>query len=250
MDDAPSFDVACPDDRRCDVLVLGLSTPGLASVTAVDYLVRHLEGEEIGHVSPEGFPSITPFEDGRPRNHTRIYDLPDSALTAVVGELFVPVRAGAAFADALLEWTDRAGVEEIVVPYGIPYPHGPDEHAVFSVATDAFRDRRSSVEDVPPLGGGLLDGVVGEVMARSVNGEAPPTGAFVTPVHLPGPDLEAALRLIDALEATYGVEVDEDDLRRRSAELREYYAALADRMNAADEDATADGQFPHDRSFM
>ncbi|WP_254768136.1 proteasome assembly chaperone family protein [Salinilacihabitans rarus] len=248
MSPQASFDVHCPDDRRCDVLVLGLSTPGLAGVTATDYLVRQFDCEEIGHLAPDGLPGVTPFANGTPRHHTRVYDVADSPLSLVVGELFVPVWAAASFVDSLLGWAERAGVDEIVVPYGVAYPHGPDEHGVFSVATPAYRDRRLDGTTIEGLRGGVLDGVVGEVMARSLAGDAPPAGALVTPIHPPGPDLDAALSLIDALEGVYGFDVDERDLREQSTELRRYYAALADRMAAIEEESGR--EYPEDRSYM
>lgn len=245
-----SFDVSCPVDAHCDALVVGMSTPGLAGVTAVDYLSRHLPCEEVGYVAPEEFPGVTPFANGEPRNHTRIYDVTDSPLALLVGELFVPVWAATAFVDSILEWADRADVSEIVIPYGLPYPHGPDEHEVFSVATAEFRDRRLADAEIEGLTGGILDGHVGDVMSRSLNGDAPPTGAFVTPAHPPAPDLEAALRLIEALESVYDFDVDEAALHEQLEELTHHYAAMADRMNSLRETPSEDRDFPEDRSFM
>lgn len=251
----PAFGVTSDDDYSCEVLVLGLSSPGLAGVTAADYLSRDRSCTEIGYVAPETLPSIAPFAEGVPRNHTRIYDVDETPLSLVVGELFVPVWAASSFVDALLEWAERATVEEIVVPYGVPFPHGPDEHAVFTVATEAYRERRFADdrdldERFPGLRGGVLDGPVGELVSRSLNGRAPPTGALVTPSHPPGPDLEAALRLIDALEAIYEIDVEEEELRRQSEELRDYYSRLADRMTSLEEGASRDRGYPEDRSYM
>ncbi|MCU4742078.1 PAC2 family protein [Halobacteria archaeon AArc-m2/3/4] len=250
MSTSPTFDVVAPDDYRCETLVLGLSNPGFAGVTATEYLSRHLACEEIGHVESGTIPAITPFVDGAPRNHTRIYDVRETPLALVVGELFVPVWAASSFVDALLEWTDRAGIDEIAVPYGVPYPHGPDEHDVFTVATESFHDRRLESHDGRGLRGGVLDGIVGDLIARSLNGDAPSTGAFVTPVHPPGPDLEAVLRLIDVFEAVYGIDVDEGELRRQSEELQQYFAALAERVDAIGEDSGRPRDYPIDRSYM
>ncbi len=247
MSTASTFDVTADRDPAADVLVVGLSSPGFAGVTATDYLTRHLESEEVGHVSPADFPTITPFAEGRPRNPTRIYDLEGTDMAAVVGEMFVPVPAASAFVDSLLSWVEEADISEVVVPYGIPFPHAPEEHDVFTVVTDAFRERRLDGGGFDGLRGGVLDGPVGELVGRSMNGAAPPAGALLTPVHPPGPDLEAALRLVDALEALYGVDVDEGELRRQSRELQEYYATLAERMQAVEEGSR---DYPEDRSYM
>jgi predicted ATP-grasp superfamily ATP-dependent carboligase len=52
-----------PDIEPGQTLLVGLSSVGLAGLTAVDYLVRHSDAEEIGHVSPDELPAITPIED-------------------------------------------------------------------------------------------------------------------------------------------------------------------------------------------
>lgn len=247
MSDPSSFDVTAEETPAADVLVVGLSSPGFAGVTATDYLTRHLPSSEIGYVSPTEFPTITPFAEGRPRNPTRIYDVEGTDLAAVVGELFVPVPVAAAFVDSLLAWVEEADIGEIVVPYGVPFPHGPEEHAVFTVATDEFGDRRLADSELGGLRGGVLDGPVGELVGRSMNGAAPPAGALVTPAHPPGPDLEAAIRLVNALEGLYRIDVDEGELRRQSQELQEYYTTLADRMESLEE---GNRDYPEDRSYM
>jgi uncharacterized protein len=43
-----------------------------------------------GHVAVGGLPTVTPFENGRPRRHAREFPRPDLDSTALVVELFVP----------------------------------------------------------------------------------------------------------------------------------------------------------------
>lgn len=249
----PSFNVNVTSDRAAgNTLVVGLAHLGMAGVTAVDYLVRHLDGADLGHVSPEGMPAIAPFEDGVPRHHSRLHTLDETGLTALVGELFVPVGAAGPYADALLSWADGADVEEVVVLHGVPFPHGPDEHEVFHVATPDYRERRLPEGTFRPLKGGFLDGVVGELVTRSLDDAAPETGVFITPTHPPGPDVDASLKLLDALESIYGFDVDETELRELGEQLRQYYEQLAARTASAAEDQSGLGShdYPEDRMFM
>jgi uncharacterized protein len=250
-----------PADSRFDVtseptsgptLVVGQAHLGMAGVTAADYLVRHLDARQVGRVEAADLPAVAPFEDGVPRHHSRLYALPDPGLTVLVGELFVPVGAARSYAEALLDWTEGRGIEEVVVLHGVPFPHGPDEHAVFGVATSTFRERRLPDDAVPPLRGGFLDGVAGELVTRSLDDAAPDAGVFVTPTHPPGPDVEAALRLLDALERLYGFEVDETELRALGEQLAQYYEQLSDRMSAlaAEEAPLGSHDFPEDRMYM
>ncbi len=64
MDTDPSFEVKVPpDDNLGNTLLVGLSQLGMAGLTAVDYLVRQLDSEKIGHIQPNDFPAIAPFQN-------------------------------------------------------------------------------------------------------------------------------------------------------------------------------------------
>lgn len=253
MASEPTFEVTAPRDRRPgSTLVLGLSMPGMAGLTAVDYLVRHLDAEQIGAVIPHGLPAITPFEAGEPRHATRLYDVAETSLSVLVGELFVPPVVARPFADALTDWARDTGVEEVALLHGVPFPHGEHEHAVYYVATPGYRDRHFEASALQPLAGGVLDGTAGELVSRGLDDNRLEAGVYVTPTHLPGPDVNAALLLIDALEDRYDFEVDEQELEQLSEQLRQYYTELADRMETL---AQADGSltardFTEDRMYM
>jgi uncharacterized protein len=225
-------------------VVAGFSAYGLAGLTAVDYLVDHLELEETGHVAVESLPSITPFEDGRPRHHSRFFSRPDLDLTVFVNELFLPTLVAEPFADALLEWTDDHDVAEVLVLSGIPYPHGPDEHDTFYVASDDYRERRLAGTDVPPMARGFLDGVNGAIMARGIE-SALRTAVFVTPVHAQVPDVPAAIRLIETFDRVYDLGIDAGPLEEFAETVERYYQDLAARLEATDE-----RQMPEDRMYM
>jgi uncharacterized protein len=253
MSPPDSFSVAEPAGQATgETLVVGQSHFGMAGVTAVDYLVRHLDSTEVGHVDAEALPAIAPFEAGVPRHHSRLYDLDDSPVTVLVGELFVPVAAARAYTDAILEWVSDRPVEEILVLHGVPFPHGPEEHEVFYVATPEFVETRLADRPVQPLKGGVLDGVVGELVTRSLADTAPETGVFVTPTHPPGPDVDAALKLLAAIENLCDFDVDETELREFGDQLQQHYQQLADRMAtiAESDEALGSRDYPEDRMYM
>jgi uncharacterized protein len=243
----PRFEVHAPGTTG-ESLIVGVANPGMAGVTAVDYLVDSLECEEVGHVTAEGFPSVVPFADGEPRHHTRLYDIPAANATVLASELLVPAGVSEAFADGLLDWTASDGVEEVVVLNGVPFPHGPDEHRVFHVSTAGFRERRLAGSPVDPLTGGFVDGVVGELLSNALGGGAPPTGVLLTPTHPPGPDLDAALLFLETLRSLYDLPVDPSALRERSEELKRFYSELAER--AQNMQATEPREFSEDRAYM
>jgi uncharacterized protein len=240
------------DGATGETLLIGLSHLGMAGVTAADYLVRQLDSTQVGHVSPADLPAIAPFEDGVPRHHSRLYALDDYGMTVLIDELFIPTGAARDYADAVLEWVDDHDIGEVIVLHGVPFPHGPDEHEVFYVATPGYRDRYLDDSSIEPLKGGFLDGVVGELVTRSLDEKAPETGIFVTPTHPPGPDIDAALKLLDAIETLCGLDVDETELRELGERFEEYYRQLAERMAALTdgEEALGSHDYPEDRMYM
>jgi len=161
------------------------------------------------------------------------------------GVVVLPPRPGAVDAAVV----DDHGIEEVTALQGVPFPHGPDEHAVFSVATEDYRERHREDEPIPPLGGGFFDGIPGELMTRGLEGDVPAVGTLVTPSHPPGPDFDGALLVLAAVETLY--DVDASELERRSEELRRRYEELAERMQALSEgDAGLGRDYPEDRMYM
>jgi len=249
----PTFEVHLPSDRSTgDTLLVGLSHLGMAGVTAADYLVRHVDSEQIGHISAHNFPAITPFRSGEPRHPTRLYNLEGTDLSVLIGELFVPVWAAHQFAKGLMEWVSSANVEELAVLYGVPIPHGPEEHAVFHVSTSAYRERHLADTEIQPLEGGFLDGVVGELATHGLDDDGPAVGVYITPTHPPGPDIDASLLLLDTFQEIYGITVDEEELRARSEELKQYYQELTGHLESISEreQSLAPRDYPEDRMFM
>ena len=244
-DPEPTFDVKRREDDASSRLVLGFSEFGLAGLTAVDYLVTHLELEQTGRVLAGGLPAITPFAEGVPRHHTRLFSRDDLDLTVLVGELFVPPRAAEPFSEAILEWTETTEVEEVVVLSGVPFAHGPEEHRAFYVATEDFREARLADAEITPMGGGFLDGINGALMARGLDSEMR-TCLLTTPVHAQTPDADAALRLIEAFLTVYDLDVDLGPMTEFAARVSEQYEELAARMRATQEEERA----PEDRMYM
>ncbi|HKJ58617.1 MAG TPA: PAC2 family protein, partial [Halobacteriales archaeon] len=169
---------------------------------------------------------------------------PDLDVVVLVNELFVPLYATDALARSILEWTDDYGIEEIAVLAGVPVAHGPEEHRVFHVATEDYREHRLDGVDIPGMGNGFLDGVNASLLSRGLDTDLR-TGIFLTPVHAQAPDVEAALRLIDGFEAVYGLDVDSGPLEAFAKEVQQYYRELAGRLQNVEQ-----ANMPEDRMYM
>lgn len=242
-----SFDVS-HEETPADAVVAGFAQFGLAGLTAVDFLSNHLDLSERGHVDAHGLPTVTPFEDGEPRHNTRLFGSDASPVTTLVGELIVPPWAAAPLSDAVLEWVDRSDVEEVLVLSGVPIPHGPEEHDAFYVASPDFRTHRLDDSDLRPMKKGFFDGVNGELLERGIETDLR-VGVLVTPVHEQTPDVEAAIRLVEATDDLYDLDVDLDPLREFAEDVAQYYAEIQERMDAAAKEEHRRG-LSADRMYM
>ncbi|MFC6785446.1 proteasome assembly chaperone family protein [Halobaculum halobium] len=279
-----TFHVAT-EREPASTVIAGFSQFGLAGLTAVDFLVDHLELEQTGHLRADGLPTITPFENGRPRYPTRLFSRDDLDVTILVGELLVPNSLAEPFSRAILDWTERASVDEIAVLSGAPFPHGPAEHNAFYIASDDYRavhfpdddpdtppadvregepvdadatttattadtDHHGETVDaastggIRPMANGFLDGTNAALMARSMESDLRGC-VYVTPVHAQIPDVDAAVRLVGAVEETYGLGVDTGPLEAFAHQVAEHYQTLADRLKEH-----AEEEQPSDRMYM
>lgn len=238
----PRFEVQ-HDPEPPDALVMGLSEFGLAGLTAVEYLVEQLDLTETGHISTVGLPAITPFENGVPRHHTRIFGGRDD-FAVLVGELFVPLGATAPFADAIDDWLVANDVDELTSLSGVPVAHGPEGHVPYYVASEDYREARLADTEVEAMGRGFLEGVNAELIQSAIDTDRR-VGVLTTPVHPRAPDVEAAIRLLDAFAAAYDVSLDTGPLEAFAAEIEQHFRELAERMERVPEEAVAD-----DRMYM
>jgi uncharacterized protein len=248
MAETPRFEFELdPDVTLGSRLLIGFGSPGMSSLVATDHLTTELDASEVGHATASGLATVTPFTDGKPRYATRLYDTGED-LSLLVSEVLLPAPVGELLGDAILALADDHGIEEITLLYGASYPHGPEQHAVFSVSTDAYPTERVVDHGVKPLSGGFLDGLVGGLLEDGINDETPAVGVLVTPGHPPGPDFDAALLFMDAVCAHYDIDVDRTELEERSEEVDRYYAELADRMGAVQDEGSRD--WIDDRMYM
>jgi len=236
--------VLSDDHPPVDTLAVGVSEYGLAGLTAVDYLTDQLSMTEIGHLRTPGPPFITPFENGTPRHHTRLYADEEASFAVLVGERFVPPAQAGALADAVTTAGEKLDVSNSTMLTGVPIAHGPDDHAPFYIATPAYQDSYLDDTDIRPMGNGFLEGLSAELVTRGID-DGLPTGVFTTPTHPQAPDAAAAIRLLTALKETHAIQIDTGPLEAFAANIEAHYKALAERMESANSDPPSD-----DRMYM
>ena len=213
------------DEPPESTLVVTFPGPGMAGISATQYLIEQLGLEETGHIQATGLPAITPYADGRPYHHTRLFSGPDLACTFLISELPIPVQLSEPFGRILLDWIDDRAVEEVALLTSIPWLEPVDD--LYYVASDDYRDQRLTDVDLSPLDGGFLTGANASLIARAMDTTLR-VGVIATSVD---PrvllDANAAVRLVEGLDRIYEFDVETDELRQFADRTHQHYEGLA-----------------------
>lgn len=211
-------------------LVVAFPEPGLGGLSANQYLVESLGLTETGHIQAEGLPAITPYTNGRPYHHTRLFSRPGLAYTVLTCELPIPVQFSEPFGRMLVQWVEQRAVEEVTMLTTVPHLEPSD--GLYHVASEDYAETRLADQPTTPLGGGFLTGVNASLIARAMDttlrvGVLATGGNPYVPV-----DGEAALRLVEGLDGLYDLGVETAELRQFAEESSQYYRELTEQIEA------------------
>lgn len=245
MADDISLDIETADPPETN-LIMAFPGPGMGAISANHYLIEQLDLTESGHVRAEGLAAITPFSEGRPYHHTRLFTNQDAECSLLTSELPIPVHLTEPFGRILLDWVDDNGVDEVTVLTTMPSIEQTD--ALYYVASDDYYQRRLADLDISPLMGGFFTGVNASLTSRAIDSNLR-AGVLATGVERPHLlDGDSALRLVEGLSAIYGFGVDTSELREFAERTREHYRQLVEQVEAQ---TRAQPRSPYaDRGFM
>lgn len=232
-----------------ETIIAAFSNPGMAGVTATEYLISQLGFRQQGYITVEQLPSIAPFQDGRPYHHTRFFSREDLDITVLASELPVPLQATGAFGHRILEWVLDHDVSEATILTGAPSVHDdeaaeelethPGEGAdvptsddlddVFFVASDDYREHRLADSPLRPMSGGFLNGTHASLISQAIDTPLR-AGILFTPTQAQPVASDAALRLVTSLNRLYDIDIDTSELEAFAAEMARYYAELSERV--------------------
>jgi uncharacterized protein len=93
------------------------------------------------------------------------------------------------------------------------------------------------------MGRGFLEGINASLIDHGMDTSLR-VGLLSTPVHEEVPDVEAAIRLVEAVDTLYELNVDTSELEAFAVEIEEYYQELSERVKADETtQSPADGMF-------
>ncbi|GAB3025996.1 proteasome assembly chaperone family protein [Natronobiforma cellulositropha] len=236
------------DEPPESTLIVALPGPGMAGISATQYLIEQLALEETGHIQTSGLPAITPYTDGQPYHHTRLFSSPELECTFLTSELPVPLQLSEPFGRTLVEWIDERAIEEVTLLTSIPWLEPVDE--LCYVASEDYLESRLADSSIGPLHGGFLTGSNASLLSRAMDTTLR-VGVIASAVDPRLPlDASAALRLAEGLDGLYGLDVDTTDLREFADRTHQHYEALAAQFEAQQEDDRIRPRVTDDYGFM
>ena len=229
MDSHFALDFATEEPPEPTV-VAAFPEPGLGGLSANQYLIEQMSLTETGHIQAEGLPAITPYANGRAYHHTRLFSTEGLNATVLTCELPIPIQFSEPYGRMLLNWIEETEIEEITLLTTIPTLEATKD--LLYVASDDYADTRLANQSMKPLSGGFLTGVNASLIARAIETNLR-VGVLATGgnPHVPV-DGEAALRLVEGLDALYELGVDTTQLKQFAEESSQYYRELMEQIEA------------------
>ncbi|WP_348612556.1 proteasome assembly chaperone family protein [Halobaculum rarum] len=224
MDPEFSLDITIDEQPESSVIA-AFPGPGMAGISANQYFIEQLGLHETGYIHAEGLPAVTPFSEGRPYHHTRLFSKQGANYTFVTCELPIPAQLSEPFGRTLLDWIDESTVDEIALLTTLPSLESFEE--LFYVASDDYYQHRLADTEIGALQGGFLSGVNASLISRAIDTTLR-VGLIATFVNPRQPlDGGATLRLVEGLDQIYGFDIDTDQLRQFADRTRQHYEQLA-----------------------
>jgi uncharacterized protein len=240
-----------PRDRK-NTLVISCPEPSLAGVVAVEYLVDTLAMEEIGAIKIAEMPPVIAVIDGAAKLPYRIFYSRQAGVVTIRQHVPVPPHVYSEFINKLLDWAEENKVRMAVCLSAIPAMGEREGDKVYFVTEEGLVERFKQYgfepireATVTGLEGAFLDAVLG----RSVDGallvaesrlltaikRLTDSGKVATHrdvmlilndlIGRVGPDVGAALKLVNAVARLAEIQVDTSKLQDHASK----YAFLVEK---------------------
>jgi len=239
-------------DIRADLLVLACPEPSLAGVAAVEYLIDQLQMEEIGAIKIAEMPPVIAVVNGAAKLPHRIFYSRQAGIVAIRQHVPIPPQLYAEFIHRVLDWAEENKVRLVACLSAMPALGEKESDAVYFVTEEGLVEKFKEYGFVPireatvtGLEGAYLDAVLG----RSIDGvlliaesklltavkRLVDSGKVATHrdviailndlVGRTGPDVGAALKLVNAVAKLAETQIDTSKLQEHASK----YAFLVEK---------------------
>jgi len=261
MEGSPRIRMSSIIDTKDAMLISCFPSVGMVSSIVAHYLIEHLDLRFVGSIRDSRIPAVCLVQDGRPMPPIRIYagepvckvDMCDKVLL-VVSEFKVGGELAFDLCDALLEWSDGAGISATVLidafakkgsqppnsAEGEPIVEYEDTPEIDFVGVGAIQDATEVIEkmDIPLLEQGLIGGMTGVLLGEGRRAKLNMLSILVE-ADPRFPDARAAAALIEKLDTLLPVvELDTTPLVEEAERIEEQIRSMMEHQLQLTEDAS------------
>ena len=213
----------------------GFLGPGLIGPVAAGYIIEKLNMHEIAHVKSQHIPPVAVYIGAKLRHPFRIYSDSYGKVVVMLCEMPIDLKGLYEISSVLLDWLEHIRAREIVILEGVGVEGIPEEREAVFVA-DERRSESLKAKGISPMESALISGVGGSILNQCLTRRM--TGlSLLTPVSLELPDPGAALSIINAVNAVYGLKIETDELAKSAQRLDDQLRKLADQYSKVSETA-------------
>ncbi len=235
-------------DYEKPLLVCCFPSAGVVGTIAANTLIEQFKMQEVAHLRSRYIPSAALFMDGRLRHPFRIYGDKKRGLLVATAELPVSEDGLYSVSSAILDWGASVGVKETVILDGIPVQGMPSERKVLYAAEEEKLAELGEVEGMEILSKGIISGIAGSILAETLCRDM--VGfALLTPAIAVIPDPEGAVKLLQALNKLYNLNVPVDELIESGEQIRKKMEEVAEQVDGMRRQQQVPGRSGFERMY-
>ncbi|MBS3106400.1 proteasome assembly chaperone family protein [Candidatus Woesearchaeota archaeon] len=192
-------------------IIQGFPGIGLVGTIATEFLLEHLQAEQIGRVNVEEMPAAVAIHGGKVVDPFGIFYNKKHNLMVV--HAITPSHGFEwQLADALLDIAKQTSAQEIICLEGVAGSN-PEVSGTYFYTKDKQEAERLKKAGLVPMTEGIIIGVTGGLLLKAK--DIPITCIF-SETHTNLPDSKAAAGIIKALDAAMDLEVNEAPLLKQA----------------------------------
>lgn len=192
-------------------IVHGFPGIGLVGTIATEFLLQHLEVEQIGKINLEEMPAMVAIHEGMMVDPFGIFYNEKHNLVIVHA---VAPTAGFEWkiADFIIDLANKLQAKEIISLEGVAGSN-PDEFKMFFYSDDKKKSDKMNKAGINPLKEGIVMGVTGAILIKS---DKTPLSCIFSETHSSLPDSKAAAKIVEGLDKYLGLKVDYKPLLKQA----------------------------------
>jgi len=211
---------------KSPIILAGFVGAGLAGALAIGHIIEKLKLTEVGYMRSRHMPPSTVFIQGRLRHPFRFYSNKQGTVCAIICEITLRMDGLFSIVNALLDWAEQKGSNEIVILDGVASDKGHDNKAFCAAEDDLCRVCADKKISMIPTGfiTGLPGGILNECIIRPIQGLT-----LLAKADPKRPDPIAAATLVEAVNKLYDLKIDTKDLKNKKDKIHSDFKELSDK---------------------